>query len=249
MRRGLFLLALLSRSFYGPAKATDFDTAGPPVYFHRMSSRRRAWGSLSLGLVLISWAGLASAETFRVATYNLESYLDAPTQTRHAKSAESRAKVRESILAMRPDVLALQEMGTPSALRELQDSLRTDGLDYPYSEHVGGFDTNIHVAILSRYAFSARHPRTNDDFLLSGRRYRVSRGFGEVDIQVSSHFSFTLITGHLKSRRPSSEVDEAEMRLEEAKRLRELIDARFAADPAANLVVLGDFNDTEESAF
>ncbi len=203
---------------------------------------------MSLGWVLFSWAVLARAETFRVATFNVESYLDVPTQTRQAKSSESRAKVRESILAMKPDVLALQEMGTPSALHELQGTLRAAGLDYPYSEHVTGFDTNIHVAILSRFAFSARRPHTNDDFLLSGRRYRVSRGFAEVEIQVNSHCSFTLITAHLKSRRPSAEVNEAEMRLEEAKRLREIIDARLAANPAINLVVLGDFNDTKDAA-
>ena len=38
------------------------------------------------------------------------------------------------------------------------------------------------------------------------------------------------------------------MRLEEAKLLRETIDARLAANPEANLVVLGDFNDTKDSA-
>ena len=37
------------------------------------------------------------------------------------------------------------------------------------------------------------------------------------------------------------------MRLEEAKRLRETIDARLAANPDLNLIVLGDFNDTCDS--
>jgi endonuclease/exonuclease/phosphatase family metal-dependent hydrolase len=189
----------------------------------------------------------ARAETFRVATYNVESYLDVATETRPVKSAEARAKVRESILALKPDVLALEEMGSRSALEELRRSLAAEGLDLGYWEHVAGFDTNIHVAVLSRFPFTARRSHTNEDFLLSGRRYRVSRGFAEVDVRAGGGFAFTLIAAHLKSRRALAEADEAELRLEEARRLREIVDARLGADPEANLVVLGDFNDTCDS--
>ena len=189
----------------------------------------------------------ARSEHLRVATYNLETYLDAPTQTRQVKSDQARTQVRRNLLALKPDVLALQEMGAISALHELQQSLKADGLDLPYWEHVSGFDTNIHVAILSRFPFTRRHPHTNDDFLLGGRRFRVSRGFGEVDLQVNPHFALTLLAAHLKSRRVIAPADEAEMRLEEARILRGIIDARLAANPNLNLVVLGDFNDTPDS--
>jgi endonuclease/exonuclease/phosphatase family metal-dependent hydrolase len=139
-------------------------------------------------------------------------------------------------------------MGTTNALLELRDSLKAEGLDLPYWEHVSGSDTNIHVAVLSRLPFAARRPHTNETFLLSGRRFRVSRGFAEVDIKVNSNFSFTFIAAHLKSRRPVPEADEAEMRLEEAKALRKIVDADLAANPRANLIVLGDFNDNPNSA-
>ena len=145
-------------------------------------------------------------------------------------------------------MLALQEMGGTNALLELRDSLKDEGLDLPYWEHVTGFDTNIHVAVLSKFPFIARRPHTDDSFLLSGRRFRVSRGFAEVDVQVNTNYSFTLITAHLKSKRAVAQADEAELRLEEAKVLREKIDDRLAADPKANLVILGDFNDTKDSA-
>ncbi len=193
-------------------------------------------------------APLAGAETFRVATYNVESYLDEATQTRFVKSAEAKAKVCESICALKPDVIALEEMGSTNALLELRDSLKARGLDLPYWEHVAGFDTNIHVAVLSRFPFSARRPHTNDSFLLSGRRFRVSRGFAELDIQVNPNYSLTLLAAHLKSKRAVAQADEAEMRLEEAKLLREKIDTRLAANPQANVVVLGDFNDSKDSA-
>lgn len=191
---------------------------------------------------------LGGAETFRVATYNVENYLDESSGSRHVKSPEAKAKVRESILAMKPDVLALQEIGKPSALRELQGSLKQQGLDLPFSEMVQGFDTNVHVAVLSRFPFTSVKPHTNDSFLLSGKRFRVSRGFGQVNIQVRTNYAFTLMVAHLKSKRPIPQADEAELRFEEAKVLREKVDALLNADPNANLVVLGDLNDTKGAA-
>jgi len=199
-------------------------------------------------LALLLCARFAGAETFRVASYNVEGYLDQPTETRSSKLSAAKAKVRESILALQPDVLALQEMGSTNALLELRDSLKAEGLDLPYWEHVAGFDTNIHVALLSKFPFTACRLHTDDSFLLSGRRFRVSRGFVEVDIQVNTNYSFTLIAAHLKSRRAVAQADEAELRLEEAKLLREKIEDRFAANPSVNLVVVGDFNDTKDSA-
>jgi len=202
-------------------------------------------------LLALLWAtaGPAQTQTFRVAAYNVETYLDQPTASRHyVKSAAAKAKVRETILAMQPDVLTLEEMGTTNALFELRDSLKAGGLDLPNWEWIEGFDTNIHVVVLSRFPIIARHPHTNDTFLLDGRRFRVSRGFAEVDIQVATNFTFTLIGVHLKSRRPVGDADEADLRLEEAKVLRHIIDQHFQADPEVNLVVLGDFNDVPNAA-
>ncbi len=202
---------------------------------------------LTLGLV--SFGCLAfGADTFRVATYNLETYLDQPTESRRfVKSAKAKAKICESIRALDPDVIALEEMGSTNALLELRASLQAGGLDFPYWVHVSGWDTNIHVAILSRLPIIASHPHTNENFLLDGRRFSVSRGFAEVDVQVATNITVTLIAAHLKSRRPVPEADEAQMRLEEAKVLRDIVDEHFKANPDAKLIVLGDFNDVKDS--
>lgn len=197
---------------------------------------------------LLASSALFAAETFRIATYNVENYLDRPTETRkHVKSPEAKAKAREVIRAMKPDVIAFEEMGALSALLELRAALKAEGLDFPYYEHITGYDTNIHVCVLSKFPFSGRRPHTNETFLLSGRRFEVSRGILEVDVKVNASYEFTLMAAHLKSKRPVPQADEAELRLEEAKILREKIDARLAADPSANVVVVGDFNDTFNS--
>ena len=192
---------------------------------------------------------LFAADTFRVATYNVENYLDQPTESRpHVKSPEAKAKIRESIRALKPDVLALEEMGGTNALLELRATLRADGLDFPFWEHVQSFDTNIHVAVLSKLPIVTSRPHTNELFLLDGRRFQVKRGFAEVDIQAAPNFTFTLIVAHLKSHLTTPDADEAEERLGEAKVLRGIIDARLQKNPQAKLVVLGDFNDAKDSA-
>lgn len=190
---------------------------------------------------------VAAGDTFTVGTYNLENYLIAPQETRVAKPAEARARIRESIKALNADVLALQEVGGKSALAELRGALEKEGSIYSHWEIIEGPDPFLNIAILSRFPIVARRPHPDEAFLLNGRKFKVSRGFAEVDIRVNPRFTFTLIDTHLKSRRPVPQADEADLREQEALRLREIIDARLAANPELNLVVAGDFNDVKSS--
>src|ERR1041384_5467276 len=212
-----------------------------------LAAMRNASSGWRLWLWLACGAPAWGAGTFSVGSYNLENYLAAPTETRRAKTPEAMAKVREMIRALNADVLGVQEMGGTNALLELRAALRVEGLEYPYWEWVAGPDPDIHVALLSKFPLTARRPQTNDNFLLHGRRFRVSRGFAEVDVRVNPRYEFTLLVAHLKSRRPVPEADQAELREEEAKILREKISARLAANRNANLLVIGDFNDTKDS--
>lgn len=196
---------------------------------------------MALMLIQITVTGAA----LRVATFNLENYVGAGA-ARPAKPPEAKAQVVETLAALNADVLALQEMGGSNILAGLRLDLLRAGLNYPYAEHVPGHDTNIFPAILSKYPIAARRPHTNEGFLLYGRRFQTSRGFGEVDIQVDS-YRFTLITAHLKSKRPSASGDEAVIREQEARLLRAIIDQRLRDTPQINLIVLGDFNDTPDS--
>ena len=206
------------------------------------------WRRLALILLLcLPPAARAEPQILRIATFNVENYIESPSGARHAKSPAAQAKVRDCILAMKPDVLALQEMGDTNALLDLQSNLKSRGWDLPFWDEITGHDTNIHVAVLSRFPIVARRPHTNENFLLDGRRLAVSRGFAEMDIQVNPRYTFTLIAAHLKSRLPSAIADEEEWRYEEAAALRRVIDARLAQDPAQNLAVVGDFNDAPDS--
>lgn len=202
-----------------------------------------------LALAWLAAAGTAgfAADLFKVATYNLENYVEGAEGQRPAKPPAAAAKVTQILCALNADVLALQEIGTTNALEGLRTALRAAGLDYPQWEHVAGHDTNIFVAVLSRFPIVGRRSHTNESFLLRGRRVPVSRGFAEVDVRVNDHYVFTLIVAHLKSRLATFNTDEAEWRYQEAVLLREKIDARLETDADANLIVVGDFNDTKAS--
>ncbi len=198
-------------------------------------------------LLALALCPLRAAETFTVATYNVENFIAADVAGRRAKPPEAKTRVAETLLALRGDVVALQEMGNTNVLLELRERLRNGGLEYPHWEHITGRDTNIHVAVLSRFPFIARRPHTNESFLLDGKRFLVSRGFVELDVEAAPKYRFTLIAAHLKSKRPVPDADQAELRENEARLLREVVDARLKADPNVNLVVLGDLNDTRDS--
>lgn len=188
------------------------------------------------------------AAPLRVATYNLEFYVDVPTLGSAPKSAEGRALVRESIRRINPDVLALEEVGSTNALMELMASLHAEKVDFPFAEYVRGPDTNLHLAILSKAPIIARRSHTNENYLFEGRRHRVLRGFAEVDIAAGRNERVTLISAHLKSKRQVGEADQQGLREEEATLLRERIDDFFQREPNGKLIVLGDFNDDLSSA-
>jgi endonuclease/exonuclease/phosphatase family metal-dependent hydrolase len=187
------------------------------------------------------------APRFKVATYNVENYLIEASGTRIPKPDSHRAKVVETILAIRPDVIAFEEMGRTNSLLELQARLKAGGLDLPHWEHVSGYDTNIFVAVLTRFPIVARHPHTNESFLLDGRRFRTSRGFLEIDLEPAPGYRFSLFSAHLKSKRSIANADEGDLREQEALLLRQKVEERLKAKPNANILVCGDFNDTKDS--
>lgn len=188
-----------------------------------------------------------SKPSFRVATFNVENYLVRPAPGRKPKPEASRDQVARLLSEARPDVVALQEIGDPEALADLQRRLATLGMNLPHAEIVRGHDTNICVAVLSRFPFLHRRPHTNESFLLDERRIKASRGFAEVSFSPAPGHRVVLVAAHLKSKRAVGLAAEAEMREQEAILLREKADAILAAERDANLVVCGDFNDTPDS--
>jgi endonuclease/exonuclease/phosphatase family metal-dependent hydrolase len=170
-----------------------------------------------------------------------------PTERRPDKPQAGQEKIQEALLAARPDIVAFQEMGSKDALESLRQQLDSKGLKYAYWDHITGYDPDIHLSVLSRYPIVSKIPHTDISYRLDGKPLNVSRGFLEVEARINPEYRVTIFVAHLKSKRPVSVADQAEMRLMEALELRKLIDAKLASDPDRNIVVLGDMNDTKDS--
>lgn len=189
----------------------------------------------------------ADLPPFVVASYNVENYLVAGIGNRQPKSEAQKEKVASILEGIRPDVVALVEVGGTNALLDLQRRLDRKGLPLPHWELVQGHDEAIQVALLSRFPIVGRRPHDHDAFLLGGRRLRTSRGFLEADLEVRPGYRFTLFAAHLKSKRTSTVADESEIREQEARILRNHVERRLRDEPGANVLVCGDFNDTRDS--
>lgn len=227
-------------AFDNPQQAM-FTADGSGLWDGAQKIFSRFWKSF-LALCIFS-AIHCNGASFSVATFNLEASNGGEIAPQ--KTAESRAKIRESILAINPDIIALQEIESVDALLALRSDLQQHGSDFPHWELVTGADTNRHVAALSKLPFTTRTPHTNLSYLLHGRRYSCSRGFADLEIRATPAYSFHLLVAHLKSRRASAVGDEQEMREQEALLLREIIDHHLAASHP--VLVAGDLNDTKSS--
>lgn len=193
----------------------------------------------------------ASADEFTVMSYNMYRFQfddrDNDGQPNEFKPDEEVNAVLDLVKAVSPDVLACIEMGETNALNRLRDGLHQRGLDYPNVEHLMRPDSHTHMAVLSRFPIVARAPITNETYTIGTNEFPVQRGFICADIQVNDHYTFRLMTAHLKSKR-FSPFGQTEMRRNEGRLLNKNVRRMLEDNPALNLLVVGDLNDTPGSA-
>jgi endonuclease/exonuclease/phosphatase family metal-dependent hydrolase len=203
----------------------------------------------ALVLLLVACSCSADTNTFTIATYNLQNWVLMERKgTANAPKPASEQKAVVNVLAVvKPDVLAVQEMGTTKELAELRRALKDRGLDYPHTEWIQGDDPTRHVALLSRFPIVERSSHTNDTYQLDGQPKRISRGILDARVQVNPQYSFRVLVVHLKSKRQTDGGDQAVMRREEARLVRRHVEEIFKADPNENFIVTGDFNDSYSS--
>ena len=200
-----------------------------------------------------AWAR-ENAGTLTVATYNISNYTLTNRMTAdgfrpdYPKPELEKTALRRVIQELDADVLALQEVGGPAYLRELQRDLRSDGCDYPFLAIFVHDDEPRHVAALSRRPFVAT--RKHDDLFVGyrGRNEPVRRGLLELRVALDDA-EVTLFLVHLKSRYTERDDDpaSADLRGGEAVAVRDRILEVFPDPTAARFMVLGDFNDHPRS--
>ncbi|HRZ11131.1 MAG TPA: endonuclease/exonuclease/phosphatase family protein [Kiritimatiellia bacterium] len=228
----------------------------------RKAARRPARAGLAGCLLLLASCGrapeppppappaAAADETFSVMSFNLHLYGLADrtgTGRLEPKPDEERAAVVAVIARERPDILAVQEIGDPSVLAEFRDALARAGLDYPHAEYLQRGQSELNLAVLSRFPITDRQPHVDDQYTLGQAEVLVLRGFLDVEIEVGPEYRFRLLGAHLKSK-VFHALGQTEMRRNEARLLNKHIRGYLKDRPDINLLVVGDFNDTPASA-
>jgi len=196
-------------------------------------------------------AGTPAAGEFSIATYNLARHTlddrDRDGQRNDPKPAAERAAQCSLLTRLRPDVLAVQEIGTAPVLQGFVNDLRAAGLDYPHVEHVIRPGSDVGLAVLSRFPFVQRTPPMEDTYRIGETNLPVLRGFADVVIEPAEGYRFRLMVAHLKAK-VYHPLGQTEMRRNEARLLANHVRKALRGDPAMNLLVVGDLNDSPDSA-
>lgn len=203
---------------------------------------------ITSGLLFVA----AEAETLKIATYNVENYVTADRMTdagfrkAYPKPESEKHALRQVILRLDADILAIQEMGPRPYLDELLRDLKREGLDYPYAVLLDGPDTERHVAVLSKRTLQATSHEALS-FSYFGSQEKVKRGLLELRLMTSAG-ELTLFAVHLKSRYTDRPDDpESALRREGEAAVVQAAIEKAIPSREGRFLVLGDFNDDRAS--
>lgn len=196
--------------------------------------------------------------TVKVATFNVHNFFDDKDDPSHADEVFTAQEVDHKLTQLgvalkliAADVIALQEVEN----REVLDRLITEHLSNLGYAHVhlqpGNDPRGINIAVLSKFPLVRVTSHANDYFKgldpADTKNYRFSRDCLEVLLEPSQNRRLLLVVNHLRANDWQDPALATRTREAQAKRVREIVDSTLKWEPAANLAVLGDLNDTPDS--
>jgi endonuclease/exonuclease/phosphatase family metal-dependent hydrolase len=187
----------------------------------------------------------AAIPRLRVVAYNVFNYRDRSLP--QMRSPESRDTVLKVLAAVAADIAVLTETGGDAAMAEIRDELAARGQTYGFAAAVPGFDRERRIGILARNAPVHSAHVADATYRLRDRDVPVQRGFGHCVFEAPGGYRLHLVAAHLKSKAFDS-LGQTDMRRYEARLLRYLVDDILRAEPEANILLVGDLNDTPESS-
>ena len=174
----------------------------------------------------------------KIATYNVENLFDLkfsgheyeeyiPNTSWHWNSDTYRVKLKnisKVIVDMSPDIIALQEIESLQALKDLRAQLNRDGLYFPYYAIAASKSTTVKVALLSKHPLSSQELRVSASY-----RYR---NILEAKVSLNGKKLYIFVNHWKAKSGPESR------RIVSAKVLKKRLNA--LGNP--NYILLGDFN-------
>jgi endonuclease/exonuclease/phosphatase family metal-dependent hydrolase len=182
-------------------------------------------------------------EKLVVLSYNLNNY--ATKQSRRDDKAY--AATARIIAAVDPDIMVLSEIAGDAGVARLQADLAAAGRQYPYATVVNAADANRKLAVLARFVpVRVAHDITST-YQIKERTQPVKRGFAHCVFRFANDYELHIVGAHLKSKVFNS-LGQTDMRRYEARQLRYHVDTILKSDAGANVLVVGDLNDSPNSS-
>jgi hypothetical protein len=198
---------------------------------------------------VVSAAALAPVladDEFSVLSFHLDAYgyqdRSGDGQATDAKPAAAQAAVIGIIADVRPEILAVQDMGGGEVFAAFRQALADAGLAYPFAEIADESASDFHLAVLSQYPITSSQAHVAETYSVGEAQVPVQRGFLEVDISIRPTYAFRLIVAQLKSK-VYHPLGHTEMRRSEARLLNNLVREALDRSPRLNLLVVGNMND------
>jgi hypothetical protein len=161
-------------------------------------------------------------------------FLDLDTQQ---ASPNKNNEISALLSAESPDIAIFAEVKDKDALK----SILSKNPSYKFS-FFSTAGKPKHLALISKIA-PDKCSLVEKKYKIDEKEVSVLRGFILANFAIGD-YKFTLIGAHLKSAEPHPEFNQFDMRRYEARQLRYIFDEIRANDPATNVVIVGNMNDT-----
>ncbi len=205
----------------------------------------------------LPWQGSLDPDFISIVSYNVQNLCDAKdsgleypefrvgsgawTEQKYRKRLENTARAIKSLAqegSSGPDILCLVEVETLTVLDDLR-SRQFSSAGYRTALMAPSVGSPINCGILSR--FPAKNVRAHNlDCPGSGSRYML-----EATFECGNDTELTVFVCHWKSRIESAKATE-EARIQAASMLRDRISCLLRANPSAEILVCGDFNESPD---
>lgn len=208
-----------------------------------------------MALLLASFHLSADCGEISVLSYNLWNYFVEGDYNKTLKPIGSKDAVADTIAQSGADIVLVSEVGGANSLADLKDRLAKRGSKYVFSASMFGSDPTRALGVLSKFAPVEVHRIDNLTYNLKPKRsskdskphkLHVQRGFFHLVFERDG-YRLHIVLAHLKARVSNPVYSSSDMRRDEARLLRQIVSGIMKKEPGANVLVMGDMNDTFDS--